>query len=244
MAATETLKQRIRAGEIIVALRASIDMNRAKLEQILARGSYDLLHVDGQHVAFSDQQLADFCALAEDLAMPVQFRIPHTRQAYLIGRFLDLGPTAIMVPEVENEAVIDEAIAYAYYPQIGRRSWGGVARAGLRALGGQADRLTYAAWWNQTVVLCAQLESVAAIDNAAKLAKPQVDYLAFGPNDLQFNLEAHPEYPLRTVEACMQNVAAQLKGSGVRLGMGTPTRPDEREPYLAMGVTIFQEVAA
>lgn len=243
MPAAQTLKEKIRDGAVVVALRASIATKRAQLEEILARGNYDLLHVDGQHVAFTDQQLADFCALAEEMAMPVQFRIPHTRHTYLIGRYLDLGPTAIMVPEMESEAAMDEAVAYAYYPQIGRRSWGGPARVGLRAQGGQADRLTYAAWWNRTVVLCAQLESVDAINNAGKLAKPGVDYLAFGPNDLQFSLEGHPEYPLRAVEACMENVAAQLKGTGVRLGMGTPTKPDEREPYLAMGVTVFQEVA-
>lgn len=237
-----SLKARIGNGETVVALRASLAMNRSQIEDAWANGAYDFLHIDGQHTAFSEDQLVTFCAAAEELNIPVQFRIPHTRQAYLIGRYLDLGPTAIMVPEVEDEAVADEAIAYAYYPQVGKRSWGGVARLGVRAQGGQADRLPYATWWNETVVLTLQLESVTAITNARKLAKPGVDLLAFGPNDLEFSLERHPEYPLRTVDACMRNVAAQVQGTGVRLAMGTPTRPDERAPYLAMGVTVFQEL--
>jgi 2-keto-3-deoxy-L-rhamnonate aldolase RhmA len=86
-----------------------------------------------------------------------------------------------------------------------------------------------------------QLESIEAISNARKLAKAGVDYLAFGPNDLNFSLEGHPEYPLRTVDDCMRNVAAQLKGSGVRLGMAVTTKPGERDKYLEMGITLFQE---
>ena len=41
----------------------------------------------------------------------------------------------------------------------------------------------------------------------------------------------------------MRNVAAQLDGTGIRLAMGTPTKPEEREKYRDMGITLFQEVA-
>ena len=107
--------------------------------------------------------------------------------------------------------------------------------------GGKAERLDYAAWWNNHVVLAIQFESIEAISNARALAKPGVDYVAFGPNDLRFNLEAHPNYPLQTVDACMQNVAEQLAGTGIRLGMAVTTNPDERQKFLDMGITVFQE---
>lgn len=242
MSATNSLKQRIKDGEIVVALRVSIDIERGQLEDALAKNTYQLLYIDGQHTAFSDQQLVEFCAMAESLGLPVQFRIPHTRHTYLIGRYLDLGPSALLVPEVVEEASVDEAIAYSYYPQVGRRSWGGVARHGIKAQGGQVDRLAYADWWNQHVVLAIQFESIEAISNARKLAdKPGIDYVAFGPNDLQFSLEGHPEYPLKTVDECMINVAEQLQGTGIRLGMAIITNPDERDKYLDMGITLFQE---
>jgi 2-keto-3-deoxy-L-rhamnonate aldolase RhmA len=239
----KSLKQRIAAGEIIVGLRAMITDARRPIASILGDRTYDFLYIDGQHTAFSEDQLITFCAQAEELGLPVQFRIPHTRQTYLIGRYLDLGLSGILVPEVEEERTVAEAIAYAYYPQVGRRSWGGVARRGVRAAGGQADRLSYSAWWNSEVILAIQLESVAAISNARQLAMPGVDFVAFGPNDLQFSLEGHPNYPLRTVDACMENVAEQLRESGVRLGMGVTTTPAEQEKYMRMGVTVFQEAA-
>lgn len=235
------LKQRIRDGEVVVALRLPIDVSRSRVESALSKGEYDLLYFDGQHSAYSDEQIVAFCAMGEELGLPVQMRIPHTQQAYLIGRFLDLGLTSVMVPEVEEEATVEEAIAYAYYPQVGRRSWGGDARHGLKTWGGPVDRVAYAQWWNDTVVLGIQFESVDAISRARALAKSGVDYVAFGPNDLQFSLEGHPRYPLQNVDACMRNVAEQLEGTGVRLGMHVTTEPAERAKYLDMGITVFQE---
>lgn len=240
MSTTPPLKQRIRNGDVVVALRVLLTISRLRLEDALAKGSYDFLYIDGQHTAFSEDQLVAFCAIAEDLKLPVQFRIPHTRHTYLIGRYLDLGPASIMVPEVETAATVEEAIDYAYYPPRGHRSWGGVARR--KAPPGQSGRRAYADWWNNYVVLTLQLESVHAITNASQLIRPGVDAIAFGPNDLEFSLEMHPEYPLRTVDDCMRHVAAQVQGTGVRLSMAVPTVTAERDKYLAMGITIFQEL--
>jgi 2-keto-3-deoxy-L-rhamnonate aldolase RhmA len=241
MSTQPSLKERVRRGDVVVALRVPISTPRREIETALGKGRYDLIYLDGQHSPFTEDSLVAFCAMAEELGMPVQLRIPHTRHTYLIGRYLDFGPAAILVPETETEATVDEAVAFAYYPPFGRRSVGGDARYGRKALGERFNRLNYAAWWNEQVVLGIQLESVNAITSARQLAKSGVDYVAFGPNDLSFSLEANPEFPLKTVDDCMRNVAAQLKGSGIPLGMAVTTEPDEREKYLDMGITIFQE---
>ena len=234
---SRTLRQRMGEGEVLVALRGSLTTSRDELADIWSRGSYDYIWIDSQHTPFSDQQLVDYCRAAEELDIDVQLRIPHTRQAHMVGRYLDMGPSAVLVPEIMEPRTVDDAIAFAYYGPIGRRSWGGANRRGLRP---GMDRLAYAAWWNEYVVLGIQAESVEAVSNIRKLAKPGVSVVTFGPNDLRFSLEDHPEYPLRTVEDCMRNVAAQLDGSGIRLAMGTATRPEERDEYLQMGVTLFQ----
>ncbi|MDP8922760.1 MAG: aldolase/citrate lyase family protein [Chloroflexota bacterium] len=241
MSTVQSLKQRIRDGEVVVALRPPITIGRAQLEAALSKGKYDLIYIDGQHTAFSDDQLVTLCGMAEELGVPVQFRIPHTRLTFLIGRFLDLGLSAILVPEVVDPATVDEAIAYAYYPPVGKRSWGGVARYGLQQAGRRLGTAEYAEWWNQHVVLSVQIESIEAVENARALAKPGIDYLAFGPNDLTFDLQRHPEYRFRTADDCMQYVADQVRGSGIRLGMAVITEPEERQKYLDMGLTMFQE---
>ena len=237
----KTLRPRIREGEVLVALRGSLDTTKSQLADIWATDRYDYIWIDGQHTAFSEEALVAYCIAAEELGIDVQLRIPHTRHAYLVGRYMDLGCSAVLVPEVMEEETVDDAVAYSYYPQKGRRSWGGDARRGMRSEAKGMDRLQYAAWWNDYVILGIQVESVEAVTNVQKLAKPGVSVVTFGPNDLSFNMEGHEGYPLTNVDDCMRNVAAQLAGTGIGLAMGTGTRPEEREKYLDMGITLFQE---
>lgn len=240
MSQSKTLRQRIKEGEVLVALRGSLTTSKEQLADIWSTGKFDYIWIDGQHTPFTEEQLVNYCRAAEELDIDVQLRITHTRHAYLVGRFLDFGPSAVLVPEVMEPETVDDAIAYAYYGPIGRRSWGGSARRGLSQ---GLDRHAYAAWWNQYVILAIQIESAEAVTNILKLAKPGVSVVTFGPNDLSFSLEDHPEYPLQNVDDCMRNVAAQLKDTDIRLAMGTPTKPEERDKYLEMGITLFQEDA-
>ena len=234
----KSLRQRMQNGEVLTAMRGSLSTSKAELAAMWATGRYDYIWIDSQHTPYSDQLLVDYCQAAGELGIDVQLRIPHTRQAHMVGRFLDFGLTAVLVPEVEEPETVDDAIAYAYYGPIGRRSWGGSTRKGFSQ---GVDRHEYSAWWNDTVVLGIQVESVEAVTNIHKLAKPGVSVVTFGPNDLSFSLEAHPSFPLQDVDACMRNVAAQLKDTGIRIAMGTATQPEERDKYVDMGFTLFQD---
>ena len=234
----KSLRQRMQDGEVLTAMRGSLSTSKAELAAMWATGRYDYIWIDSQHTPYSDQLLVDYCQAAGELGIDVQLRIPHTRQAHMVGRFLDFGLTAVLVPEVEEPETVDDAIAYAYYGPSGRRSWGGPTRKGFSQ---GVDRHEYSAWWNDTVVLGIHVESVEAVTNIHKLAKPGVSVVTFGPNDLSFSLEAHPGFPLQDVAACMRTVAAQLKDTGIRLAMGTATQPEERDTYVDMGFTLFQD---
>jgi 2-keto-3-deoxy-L-rhamnonate aldolase RhmA len=207
------------------------------MEDILGKDSYDFITLDSQHSAYNEEKLVSYCGLAEELRMPVQFRIKNTRNAYLIGNVLDLGPAAIEVPLVEDEAIVDEAISNFYYPQVGKRSWGGAARFGVQ---GRDERLEYADWWNNNGILCLQMETLRGITNARQLAKPGVDCLTWGPADLSFDIEAHPQHPLQTVDDCLRHVLQQLEGTEVKVSFRNGT-PDQRDKYREMGVTVFME---
>lgn len=234
------LRARIAAGDELVAMRADIGWTREQLASAWNGGKFDFIWLDAQHSPYSDHHLVSFTGSAEQLGIPVQLRVPHTRYAHLVGRFFDLGVNGALVPEVMEAATVQDAIDFAYYGPIGRRSWGGTNRLGLRGGTAPTARRDYAAWWNETVLLSIQIESVQTVTNIARLVRPGVTHVTWGPNDLEFSLDLHPDYPLRTVEACMRNVAEQLQGSGIRIAMGTATTPDERQKYRDLGVTIFQ----
>jgi len=239
----DNLRARIAAGEELVALRADIDWSKDQLASAMQRGKFDFIWLDAQHSPYSDHLLVSFTASAEQLGIPVQLRVPHTRQAHMVGRFFDLGASGALIPEVMEAATVQDALDFAYYGPVGRRSWGGANRLGLRSKTAPTVRREYAAWWNETVLLSIQIESVQTVTNIARLVRPGLTHVTFGPNDLEFSLDLHPAYPLKTVEACMDNVRNQLQGSGIRIAMGTLTTPDERQKYRDLGVTIFMGAA-
>ena len=234
------LRARIAAGEELVALRADIGWGKDQLAAAFADGAYHFIWLDSQHSPYTDDHLVSFTAAAEQLGIPVQLRIPHTREAHKVGRFFDLGVTGALVPEVMEASTVQDAIDFAYYGPIGRRSWGGGNRLGLRNRAAPTARRAYADWWNETVLLSIQIESVETVNNIGNLIRPGVTHITWGPNDLEFSLEKHQDQPLNTVEKCMQHVAEQLQGSGIRIAMGTATKPEDRQRYRDLGVTIFQ----
>ncbi|MBM3225057.1 MAG: hypothetical protein FJZ47_14820 [Candidatus Tectomicrobia bacterium] len=237
MAEHLSLKQRIHRGDIVVGVSVPVDITRNRLEDILGRDTYGFVTADSQHSAYNEERLVALCALAEEVGIPVQFRIKHPRHAYLIGNILDLGPWGIEVPLVETEAIVDEALAAFYYPQTGKRSWGGNARYGIT---GRDNRLEYASWWNSQGLLCLQIETLTAVTHARQLAKPGVDCLTWGPSDLSFDLEAHPEHPFRTVDDCLRHVLKQLAGTNSRVSFRNYSH-ELRNKYMDMGVTVFME---
>ena len=95
MAEKGSLKQRIHQGDIIVGVSVPIQVERGRLEDILGRDAYDFVAVDSQHSPYNEERLVAFCHMADDVGIPVQFRIKHPRYAHLIGNILDLGIAAL-----------------------------------------------------------------------------------------------------------------------------------------------------
>jgi 4-hydroxy-2-oxoheptanedioate aldolase len=218
MTETKSLKQRLHDKEGINIAFATLTMSETELAERLAQNEYDLVHIDAQHTPVTGAELVRFCQMANALGVPPQIRIRHTREAYLIGRYLDFGMLSVVVPQVETEATVDEAIEAFYYPPIGKRSWwpqwGYGHKPGL-------ERREYADWWNANGVLVLQLESVNAIRNVNQLAKRGVDMFAFGAADLGLSIEAQPNPPFTSFEECHSFVVEQLKDVPIKVGAST-----------------------
>jgi 2-keto-3-deoxy-L-rhamnonate aldolase RhmA len=211
-----SLKEKMHKREAIRSVTAPADSTRGQLEEIIKKeGKVDLFYLDGQHRPLPrEAELVKFCKLAEELGAGVQVRLPHPRLAYLSGRFADLGVLSIMVPLVEDVATADDAIQNFYYPPLGNRSWGGEFRFGEKP---PTDRLKYSAWWNGTGLLGFQVETLRAAINIRNLVKPGIDFIAWGPGDMSFDLERHSNTPFKTLEEVHSFVIEQLKGFDVRV---------------------------
>ena len=233
----KNLKQRIRDGEKLIGVSVPLDATKLEMDSIIQKDDYDFVFTDSQHGPFNEETLVQFCEYASDLGIPSQFRIKHTRHSYLIGNILDLGPVGIEVPQVEDIETVEEAVHYFYYPHKGGRSVGGAARHGVE---GRGERLQYADWWNSTGFLSIQMESLRAVTTVKKLAIEGVDCLTWGPNDLLFDIESHPNPLLTTVDECVRHALDQLGDSPTKISFRSYDYK-LRDKYFDMGVTILME---
>ena len=236
----ETLKKRIISGEQIVGASVRMWSTQDDINRTLGIRDYDFLAVDAQHSPFSEQTLADFCELTNEIGIPTQLRIMHANQAYLIGNMLDLGPSMIEIPQVEELETVHEAFKNFYYPQKGRRSWG-PSRSPQTNL--YLDRLEYARWWNDHGVLWMQIESLRGIDQVKEMSRAGADIFSWGPNDLAFDREAHPDHDLKTDDDCIEFVLSELTGTKSTLCLRT-YGDDQIERYERMGATMFLDETA
>ncbi len=253
------LKEKIRRGDIVVgcSLIASpgnfgrTPADRGRIEQLLNSYPYDFFTVDSQHMPYNEEALFRLCDIAREFEVPVQLRIKSPKWTYMIGGILDLCLGGVEVPQCDDEATAQDAVENFYYPQKGKRGWGGVAYdTGWSGGDGEPHsiptRTEYAEWWSQTGVLMLQVESVEAVINARNLAKPGVDCLSWGAhptsNDLAFSREGHPEFPLKTDQECLEHMIDLLKGSDTKVCMRSGARSN-REHYQNLGVTVFMERA-
>ena len=231
------LKQKIRAGKLVIGAAAQPTDTKEDLERIMNVDDYDFLLVDAQHTPYSEQQLAEFCQTAESLDLFVQLRIKHTKLAFLSGNYLDLGPCGVEIPQTEQVSTVDEALHGFYFPPEAGRSFGGRYR---RASEGKTPE-EYAAWWNTFGVLWIQVESVQATTHCRELAKAGVDCLSFGPIDLTFNIKSHPTHPYQTVDDCVQAMVHALEDLPTQVCFRS-YKKELRQKYADMGVTVIVEI--
>ena len=234
----KSYKQRVTDLDIILGANVPLTIGRGQLEKILEEEAYDILVVDSQHNPLNEPRLVEFCTIAKELGIPVNFRIKHTRHTYLIGNFVDLGPAGIEVPQVETEATSEEAVENFYYLPKGKRSVGGAPRLNVE---NYPDSFDYAEWWNKNGVLWMQVESVEAVEQVYALAKPGVDCISFGPTDLSFSLKYSGHPRLKTVDDCVRHVVKTLEGTHKAVCFRSFS-PDKRQKYIDMGVTVLMEL--
>ena len=230
------LKQKYRNGDRIIGVSMPPNTPADRFEAILDQDDYDYVSIDSQHTPLSEERVAAFCEMAAERDVFVQFRIKHTRHAYLIGNYLDLGPCGVEVPQTETDETVDEAVQAFYYVPEGGRSVGGGYRRGTEGKSFEE----YIAWWNSYGVLWMQIESVEATTRGHLLAKPGVDGLSIGPTDLTLSIKNHPNHWLKSVDDCIAYLCKSLEGTGVAV-CHRNYDPETREKYADMGVTVFLE---
>lgn len=200
--------------------------------EILGGAGLDFAVLDAEHAPY-DRAALDLAMIAGRAAgLPLFVRVLERTAAGLLS-VLDMGAAGVLVPHVDTEQDAREAVAHCRYVGGDRGYSSSPRAAGYGALGMKAA----IAQGDRNVVVC-QIESVQAVENAARIAAvPGVGGLFIGRADLALSMGLDNAQDARVTEATQGVIRATL-AAGKVVGMFVGSNA-EREKYLALGVRWF-----
>lgn len=170
-----TVKLKLEQGKQVVG--GSIQVADPDTYCAMANAGFDFLWIEMQHSPMSYQDVAHMVMACKGApAMPF-VRVPDATEGD-IQKATDLGAVGIIIPMVEDIQKVRNAVKYAKYPPVGKRSQG----AGqFGALWGS----DYRAIANDNVMVVAMIESPAGVKIAEEIAStPGVDVVFVASTDL------------------------------------------------------------
>jgi 4-hydroxy-2-oxoheptanedioate aldolase len=192
---------------------------------------YDFLFVDGEHGVFSDADCLDtFRALVATDTLALMRLAGHDGQA--VGRYLDLGADAIVVPNVataEQATVLARAMEY---PPAGTRGMGAslhrVTQYGLEAA-------EYVKAPRARASLLPIIESALGAANVEEILSVEgVDGVIIGPADLSADLGCAGDFSTAAFAQAVERIERTVRTSGKLLGTA-PYPGSPIEALLARG---------
>lgn len=145
--------------------------------EVVARVGFDYCCIDMQHglIGYSDAlQMLQVLSLANTTAT---VRVPWNEPG-IIGKVLDAGAMAVIVPMVNTAEEAELAVERSMYPPRGARSSGPVRAEPL-------EGPEYPEVANDHVQVIPMIETADALENLdAILATPEIDAIYVGPMDL------------------------------------------------------------
>jgi 2-keto-3-deoxy-L-rhamnonate aldolase RhmA len=170
-----TVKQKLAAGKQVVG--GTVNIANADSYCAMANSGFDFMWIEMQHSPMSYQDVARMVMACKGApAMPF-IRVPDATEGD-IQKATDLGAVGIIIPMVDDVEKVRNAIKFAMYPPLGKRSQGG---GQYGALWGSDYRQIA----NANMMIVAMIESPAGVEIAEKLAAiPEVDVIFVASTDL------------------------------------------------------------
>lgn len=222
---TMSFRARLKAGEPLIGSIVTLPL--ASVAEIVADAGFDWLWIDMEHGPL-DLLHVEAMIRAKGSAAAI-VRAPGNDPVW-IKRILDSGCDGVLLPHVDSADEARAAVAAAFYPPRGTRSFG-VSRAH-----GYGPRMNdYLASAPDETTVMVQIESAAAVrDIDAILTTDGVDAAVIGPFDLSGSLGHLGDITHAEVTGAIDAVLAAGKKHGVPVGIFCGSA-DLARSYLARG---------
>ena len=202
-----TAKKKLAEGKQIVG--GTVSSSDPDVYCAMANSGFDFTWIEMQHSPLTFEDVARMIwACRGATAMPF-IRVPDATESD-IQKATDIGALGVIVPTVDTVEKAENAVKWAKYPPVGRRSMGS---GQYGALYGQDYRQTA----NDNMFVMVMIETPIGVDNAEKIASvPGIDAIFAASVDLG-NFSGRkigdPEY-----EAMVTRIHDVVLAHGIKLG--------------------------
>jgi len=202
-----TVKAKLAAGEQVVG--GTVSTADPEIYCAMANAGFDFIWIEMQHSPLTYTDVARMIWACRGAPAIPFIRVPNATEGD-IQKATDIGALGIIIPMVDNVQKIQNAVTFAKYPPMGKRSQGG---GQYRALWGGDYRRTA----NDNIMIVAMIESPAGVEIADQIANvPGVDVVFAASSDLgsfSGRRQGDPQY-----EALVTTIKDATLGAGRTLG--------------------------
>ncbi len=202
-----TAKIKLMSGKPIIG--ATVYSPDPAMYCAMANSGFDFTWIEMQHSPLTFQEVARMIYACRGSSATPFIRVPDATESQ-IQKATDIGALGIIVPTVDTVEKAENAVKWAKYPPVGRRSMG----AGpYRELWGNDYRQTI----NDNMMVVIMIETPLGVANAKEIAAvPGIDVIFAASGDLG-NFSGHkqgdPEY-----EALVKQIHDVVLAKGLKLG--------------------------
>lgn len=213
------VKARLRGGDHVRGLFVST--YDATLCEFLALLGWDFLLVDAEHGAVTMRDMENIARACERRGVAATARVPMNAPAE-VGRYLDAGAEAVMIPFVESPAEAARAVELIKYPPHGRRGLAAPRSSDFALVASLADEIARA---NRDTLVVIQIESLQGLKNVEAIAAVDgVDVVFLGPTDLSLALGVPSQWEAPAFGEAVKRIALAASRAGKAFGAYAGTR--------------------
>ena len=214
-----TVKAKLAAGGQV--LGGTVSTPDPDIYCAMASAGFDFIWIEMQHSHLNYTDVARMIYACRDAPAIPFIRVPDATEGD-IQKATDIGALGIIVPMVDTAGKMENAVRFAKFPPMGRRSQGG---GQYGALWGSGYRQTA----NDNIMIIAMIETLEGVAAADAIAAVEgVDVVFVASSDLgsfSGRRQGDPEY-----EALVDRVVEETNGAGKYLG-GPSAWMTSREGY-------------
>lgn len=214
-----TVKTKLAEGRRVVG--GTVSTPDPEVYCAMASAGFDFIWIEMQHSPITYAEAAQMIWACRDTPAIPFIRVPDATEGD-IQKATDIGALGIIVPMVDDVSKIRNAVTFAHYPPMGKRSQGG---GQYGAIWGRDYREAA----NENIMVVAMIESPAGVEIAEQIAaEPGVDVVFAASSDLGSftGLRQGDE----AYEALVTRIRDATLGAGLTLG-GPLAWMSSREGY-------------